>query len=140
MPSTRARRPRRERGSITPFVVLAVPTLVVLVGLVTDGGGQIQGSTHAQHVASSAARYATGEISGEAISGGSLTINPVAAEQSAREFVAASGLEGTAHVNGDTVTVTVTGKYQTKFLSIIGINELNYSASASAKLINSPED
>lgn len=141
MPSIQAKRPRpkpREHGAIAPFVILAVPTLIVLVGFVSDGGGQIEASSHAQHIASSAARYATGEISGEAVSGGDLTINPVAAEQAAISYVESTGLEGSAHVEGDTITVTATGHYQTKFINLIGIQTLQYQATAHATLINGP--
>lgn len=138
MPSHRATRPKRhhERGSIVPVVVLAVPTLIVLVGLVADGGGQVQTSANAQHIAASAARYATNEIAGEVIAGGNLTINAQAATQAAQHYITTAGLEGTAHVNGGTITVTVTDAYDTKFLNLIGINSLPAEATATAQIID----
>lgn len=46
----------------------------------------------------------------------------------------------TQPVEGDTITVTTTSHYQTKFINLIGIQTLQYQATAHATLINGPQN
>ncbi|MGO2112435.1 MAG: pilus assembly protein TadG-related protein [Pseudoclavibacter sp.] len=132
-------RARDERGSSQVLIILSVVALIVVIGLVVDGAGQVQARTNAQHVAASAARAAVSAIGGDTVDGATLAVDSAAAEFAAREQLEASGLTGTVDVTGAVVTVTVTDVYRTAFLSLIGIESLNVTASASASLIDGPD-
>ncbi len=64
-----------ERGSITPFFVVFVPALVLIVGLVVDGAGKVQANQQAYSTADGAARAAANAVSGQAIIDGTTAID-----------------------------------------------------------------
>lgn len=59
---TRLVRGRNDRGSTTLWFVIIAFVLVVMTGLVVDGGGKIQARQRANFVAEEAARAAGQEI------------------------------------------------------------------------------
>ncbi|KAB1660303.1 hypothetical protein F8O01_02955 [Pseudoclavibacter chungangensis] len=127
-----------ERGSVQLFLILTVVTLVVVVGLVVDGGGKVQLATDAQHVASSAARAATNAISAETVAGHALSIDALLATQVAEDYIENADMTGTVSVDGATITVTTEAVYATRFVSLIGISTLTVSGTATASLIDGP--
>lgn len=127
-----------ERGSVQLFLILTVVTLVVVVGLVVDGGGKVQLATDAQHVASSAARAATNAISAETVAGHALSIDALLATQVAEDYIENAGMTGTVSVDGATITVTTEAVYGTRFVSLIGIRALSVTGTATASLIDNP--
>lgn len=126
----------KERGNLTLALIILVVGLMLMIGLVVDGSGKIQAGERANQLASSAARIAANSLTGNVIATGSLQLDGVAAQNAAQTYLAAAGIEGTAYVVNNTVTVTVTDDYDTVFLSIIGINTLTGTGTASAQLIN----
>lgn len=132
-------RAREDRGSAQIFLILTVVTLIVVIGLVVDGAGKVQLATEAQNVASSAARAATNAISGETIDGQELSIDSLLAEQTAYDYIESAGFSGTVTVSGSTITVTTTGSYATRYVSLIGISTLTVTGTATASLIDGPD-
>ncbi|PPG77499.1 hypothetical protein C5D98_15055 [Rathayibacter rathayi] len=126
----------KERGNLTLALIILVVGLMLMIGLVVDGSGKIQAGERANQLASSAARVAANSLTGNVIATGSLQLDGVAAQNAAQAYLAAAGVKGTAYVINNTVTVTVTDDYDTVFLSIIGINTLTGTGTASAQLIN----
>lgn len=126
----------KERGNLTLALIILVVGLMLMIGLVVDGSGKIQAGERANQLASSAARVAANSLTGNVIATGSLQLDGVAAQNAAQAYLAAAGVEGTAYVVNNTVTVTVTDDYDTVFLSIIGINTLTGTGTAAAQLIN----
>lgn len=124
---------QQERGSATPFVLIVAVGLLIMVGLVVDGGGQINAKDQANSVAQSAARAAAVNISDA--TGGTPVIDSARAQAAAQNYIAAAGKTGNVSVNGNNVTVTVTGTYQTIFLSLVGINTLTGSATSTAQIL-----
>lgn len=124
-----------DRGSITPFFVVFVPTLIVLVGLVVDGAGKIQANENAQAIASGASRAAANAIAAGVVTNGGLALDNNRARVAATDYIEASGMRGTVNVAGNRISVTVETSYSTKFVSIIGIPSLPAEASATAELI-----
>ena len=126
----------KERGNLTLALIILVVGIMLMIGLVVDGAGKIQAGERANQLASSAARVAANSLTGNVITTGSLQLDGVAAQNAALNYLAAAGVDGTAFVVDNTVTVTVTDDYDTVFLSILGINTLTGQGTASAQLIN----
>ena len=60
----------------------------------------------------------------------------IAAKAAALDYLHAAGVEGNARVvNGDTLIVTTTDTYTSKFLGIIGLDTMRVTGEASARLI-----
>ena len=124
---------QQERGSATPFILILAVGLLIMVGLVVDGGGQVNAKDQANSVAQSAARAAVVNISDA--TGGTPVIDSARAQAAAQTYIAAAGKTGTVIINGNNVTVTVTSTYQTVFLSLAGINTLTGSATSTAQIL-----
>lgn len=124
-----------EHGSITPMFVVFVPTLVLVIGLVIDGAGKIQANENAQAIASGASRVAANAVASEIITNGGIRLDSHRAQIAATDYIEAAGMTGTVTVTGDEIRVTVKTSYETKFISIIGINSLPAEASATAEII-----
>lgn len=128
----------RERGDAAVAFVLLVPVLVLVVGLVVDGAGQIQASEQATTIAQSAARAgANGGVSAKLPSSGAANISAGQAIAAANNYLAAAGVTGTVQVNGQTVTVTAQKDYPTKFLSMF-VGTLHGKGTGSAQLLSGP--
>lgn len=130
---------RDERGSISIWVVTASFVMMVLVGLAVDLGGQVHAQQRARDVAAQAARAGGQEVqAAPAIEGRYLSIDTSAARTAAERYLAASDVDGTVSINGgDTITVNVTTTYTPTFLSLIGIDRLDVTGTATARLVRS---
>lgn len=132
-----SREPRDERGSITVWLTLSSFVMIFLVGLSVDLGGQVHADERAHDLAAQAARAGGEEVEGgAAIEGRDLTIEPAAARAAAQSYLQTAGMSGTVTVtNGNTITVTVRDTYDPRFLGLIGINKLDVTGTATARLI-----
>jgi Flp pilus assembly protein TadG len=130
--TTAFRRAGSDGGSITAFVVLFLVALMVLLGLVLDGGSAFTARQAATDEAEQAARAGAGALSVNALYAGSLQLDPQAAIAAAVAFTEAAGHPGTASVSGGVVTVSVHYRVRTELLGIVGINTLSVSGVASA--------
>ncbi len=126
------RTPGDQDGSISAFVVLLLVALMVLLGLVVDGGAALSARQSAADEAEQAARAGAGALSVEALRTGSLQLDPAAAVAAAESFATAAGHPGTATVSGGIVTVQIHYRMATQVLGIVGIDSLPVSAVASA--------
>lgn len=126
-----------QRGSVTVWMALASFVMIFMVGLAVDLGGQVHTHERADDLAAQAARAAGEEVTGStAIQGDRLTIDPTAARAAAQRYLDAAGVTGTVTVEGgNTITVTVHDTYHPKFLGLLGINHLNVTGTATARLI-----
>jgi Flp pilus assembly protein TadG len=91
---------------VTAFVVTITFALVVVVGLVLDGGYTLAARRQAIDEAEGAARAAAQAVTLSARSG-PVAIDQDRAQQAVDAFLAPTGHTGTASVQGDVVTVTV---------------------------------
>jgi Flp pilus assembly protein TadG len=128
------RRRRGERG-VASIWALAVTAgaFTVLLGLVVDGGSVIEARVAAAHAAEQAARLAADQLSAGSVRNGGDAVNPAAAGDSARQYLRAAGMTGTVRVEGDTVTVTVHGRTDTKVLGVLGITSFPVDEAATAE-------
>lgn len=125
-----------ERGSVTIWMITTAMTMIVLVGLAVDLGGQVLAKQRAQVIAFEAARAGGQQLAGGAVLGQPLTIDPGAAVVAADAYLAgAPDVAGTASVAGTVVVVDTTTTYPTKFLGIIGISSLTVTGHAEVQTV-----
>jgi Flp pilus assembly protein TadG len=136
-------RPRRarwdDRGGVTVFVAVCVIALIGIIGVAVDGGSKMRAVERADYIAGEAARAGGQAIDpAEAISGNAIVVDPQDAQAAAQAYLRSAGATGTVTVSGDgkTLNVTVTGSYDTKFLSAVGIGSLSVTGKGKATLLH----
>ena len=124
---------RDERGQTSVFVLLLIPALIIMVGLVVDGGQKTRADQAAQTAAIAAARAATDAASTEQLGGRAGTASAL---QAARSYLGQAGISGSVQVAaGGRVTVDTSETAQTRFLSIIGIGSVTGRGHAESTLV-----
>lgn len=130
-------RRRDERGmSLSVLVMLWIGALIIVAGLVVDGGQQVTAARRAESAAAGAARAA-------ADAGGTYRLagrnDPGAGVAAARIYLAGSHeVAGTATLVNGIVRVETWSSRPTIFLSVLGIGEVRATASAEADLVRGP--
>jgi hypothetical protein len=124
-----------ERGSVTVFVVGVLLALIVMAGLVFDGGAIIAGHREADAEAEGAARAAAEQISIPALRSGNLQLNTTEATAAAEKYLRQYGHDGTVTVDGDTVTVTLTYPVTMQVLDLIGIHSESVTGTGHATAV-----
>jgi Flp pilus assembly protein TadG len=128
-------RRRREAGSISLWLVLATPGVLLLVGLVVDLSGQVHAQQQATAIAAQAARAGGQALSQAALTGRNVALDRQQAVQAARGHLTDADVDGTVVVGEATVTVTVRRTYPSQVLGVIGIRELSVTGSATARTV-----
>lgn len=115
------------------WAILAT-ALFVLAGLVYDGGQILAARRDANNLARQAARAGAQHLDENSIRAGTPTLDPVAADVAAREFLAGRDLTPTSVTVADTsVTVTVERTQPTPLLALVGITKRTVTSTASAR-------
>ncbi|WP_424858534.1 pilus assembly protein TadG-related protein [Streptomyces sp. SAI-170] len=128
-----------DAGGVTVFVAVCVLALIGIIGVAVDGGSKMRATERADYVAGEAARAGGQAIDpADAISGRAIVVDPQAAAAAAQSYLRSAGATGTVGVSGDgkTLTVTVNGTYDTKFLSVAGIGSLPVTGHGKATLLH----
>jgi Flp pilus assembly protein TadG len=126
----------RERGSLSPFFVVVTLALLLMVGLVVDGSGQMRAVNRADAVAAEAAR-AGGQaiVASQAVRGDGAVADPVRARQAAQAYLAQADVSGTVTIiNGTSLRVETSVSYQPIFLGLIGIGAVSADGDAQVRL------
>lgn len=122
-----------ERGSISLWGVLVAFSMIVIVGIAADLGGQAVAAQQARSVAFEAARTGGQQVDNDQlVRGGTPHTDPHKAAAAANAYLAAAGVAGHVTVTADEVSVTVVDTYHCGFLSIIGIDSLPVTGTATA--------
>jgi Flp pilus assembly protein TadG len=123
----------RERGSITLMLLVLFVGLIALAGIVIDGGAKLNQAENAKE----AARAGAGMVNqGVALSTGAFTVDQAQALAAAQQYLATNGYQGTVSpVGTQSIQVTVTVTAPTQVLSIIGIDSMSSTGSATAALV-----
>lgn len=124
-----------DRGSVTPWLLGTVVALLVLTGLVIDGGTALAARGRAADAAAQAARAGADALDQSSLRSASpsgFTANPAQARAAAARVLAVAGLTGDVQISGAQVTVTARASERTTVLTLIGIEEVGGEASATA--------
>ena len=122
-----------EAGMVTAFVVVFATALILMAGLVLDGGLTLAAKVQAIDTAQAAARAGAQAIDIPTYrSSGQITLDPSEAVADARRYLASTGHTGTVAVDGEQVTVTVSITQPLQILSLAGIDHLTVTGTGSA--------
>jgi Flp pilus assembly protein TadG len=130
-------RARREDGSVSLFFAVTTVALLMVMGLLYDGGQALNAANRAETLASEAARTAGQQLdTAQAIEGTAITTDPDAAQAAAQDYLAANNVQGDVQItdDGQTITVTVHDTYNTLFAQLVGRGTINVTGSATAHL------
>lgn len=129
------RRLECEDGSLTAYVVVLAATVVLVAGLVVDGGRLLAARRDAQHAAQSAARAAAQAIDLAALRDGQVRLSPADADAAARAWLGDHGYTGSVTVTGDTVQVRVRRTVPLRLLSAAGLPARTVEAAEQARAV-----
>lgn len=126
--------PRDQRGqSLSVLVAVVSVALLLVAGLVVDGGAQAALARRAEAAAALAARAAVDATATRRVAG--VAISAAEAVAAARDVLRAyPELAGDIRVVNEQVAVQTRGSVATVFVSLIGIDSLSASGSATADL------
>ncbi|SDG04358.1 Putative Flp pilus-assembly TadE/G-like [Blastococcus aurantiacus] len=128
--------PASERGSISSFLAVLVPGLLLIIGLAVDGGAKVAATQRANAIADEAARAGGQALDISAALTGTVQVDSAAAMAAAQGYLDRNGVEGLVTlVDGDTLQVTTTITEPTSFLGLVGISSLTVEGSGTADLI-----
>ena len=122
-----------DSGQITVFVVVMAAALILVAGLVLDGGLTLAARERALGEAQEAARAGAQAINLATYRrNGTLVLNSGQAVADAQRYLAATGYQGSVQVTGNVVTVDVTATQRMQILDAAGLGAITVHASASA--------
>lgn len=132
-----------ERGSLTLMLAVMFVALLALAGIVIDGGAKLTAAENATAIAQEAARAGAGMVSqSTAYTRGSFVVDQNQAIQAAEQYlsqpsVTGEGYRGSVTREGtQSIQVTVTFDEPTRVLSIIGIDQVTGTGTATAHLVS----
>lgn len=136
---------RDESGQVSAFLVVFVSALILLAGLVVDGGVILAANRKAGAEAEAAARAGASVFDTNRYrSGGPLVLDPAGATRAARDYIAGTGHSGSVRVTGtDTVETEVTFSQPLVILGIIGIGPVSITGAGKARSrvgVSAPDD
>ena len=133
-PLHKSRHNRNDVGALSIWVVLTAATaFLAIVGLVADGGRILNTRASLDRAAAQAARAGADQLSAAGIRDGNNDVSASQAVTAAQKYLAAAGIQGTATVNGQTVTVTVHQAVQPQILGTFGMPTINVTETESAQ-------
>jgi len=128
-----------ERGSLTLMLAAMFVMLLALVGLVVDGSAKLAAAQNATSIAQEAARAGAGIVSQQtAYTKGNFVVDVNQAEAAANQYLTTAGYAPTASPGAqpNTIQVSVTVTEPTKILSLIGIDTITATGTATAQLFS----
>jgi len=131
-----SRRLREESGQVTAFVVVFAAALLLMAGLVIDGGLALAAKVRAVDEAQAAARAGAQALDLRAYRlSNTVVLDPARAAAAARAYLAATGDSGQVRVAGDRVIVTVSIAQSTQILGLVGLHSLTVTGSGAATAV-----
>ncbi|MGH9117152.1 MAG: pilus assembly protein TadG-related protein [Acidimicrobiales bacterium] len=127
-----------DRGQVTAMWAILSLALLVLAGLIYDGGQILTARREANNLARQAARAGAQTLDETASRIGTLTLDPDAAEAAALDYLARRHATGTAIADPTQLTVTVTIVQPTPLLALAGIDQRVVTGTATAQPTQGP--
>jgi len=129
-----------DRGQTTAFMAVFVVALLVVAGLVIDGGELLAAKRRAINEAEGAARAGAQVLAPGALRRGEAFPDPVRATLAAEQYLATAGHDGVVGVDADTVTVTVSFHQPMLILGIGGLARVAVTGHGSARAAHGPKE
>lgn len=126
---------RDENGSISVFVTVIAVAMMLVAGLVLDGGRLLSARRQADDIAANAARAGAQAIDETSLRSGNAVIDAVAGPEAVAAYLAETPATGTARVSGDTVTVDVRLGVRMLLLGLAGVADTTVTASRQARAV-----
>ena len=117
-------------GGMSLVLLLCAVALLVVLGLVVDGGTKAQALDRANRIAMEAAAAGA-----QAVTTGGGEVNAAAADAAVQNYLIAEGVSGEAQIQANRVDVNVTLTTPTKMLSMVGIDEITVTGDGYANVI-----
>lgn len=130
---------QHDRGSASAFLAAAVVGLLLMAGLVVDGGGKIRAAQRADRIAAEAGRAAGQQIDlMSAVTGERPRVSTSAAVRAAQSYLQDADVTGRVAVSADrrSITIDVRTVTRTVFLGLIGMDELTAHGAATVELVS----
>ena len=129
-----------DEGQAALIVVVFALFLIMLIGLVSDGGMILSQRRDLQGLADGAARAAAQPGNQNASRSGSTSIDPTTAEQDAQSYLADAGFEGSSNVltAGGQVTIQLSESVPLGFAKLLGISRTTLHATSTSSPISGP--
>lgn len=125
-----------QDGAVTVFLVVLTLALLLVAGLVYDGGRVLAARQLARDLAGNAARAAAQSVDLDAVRAGSPpSLDALAAKASAQAYLDAAGYEGYVVVIGDRVEVTVSLTTPMALLQLAGITQRTVTGTGEARIV-----
>lgn len=125
---------RDERGAVTAFVVVFTTTLLLVAGLVIDGGYVLAARRAAINEAEAAARAGAQAVRTDVLrADGPVTIDPTEARRRVLDYLTVSGHAATVDVSGDTVHVEVSFSKPLAILGLAGLGQVTVRGTGEAQ-------
>ncbi|BAJ32189.1 hypothetical protein KSE_64300 [Kitasatospora setae KM-6054] len=130
-----------DRGSISVMVAITAVSLVAVVGLVLDFGGQLRSTERADALAQEAARVAGQQLDITKLrAGGGYQVDPKQAVSAGRAYLASQHVSGSVdfprYPDLSEISVTVDTTYPTALLGAVGITSLSVQGHGKATLLH----
>lgn len=125
-----------DHGSLSPFYALSAIGIIMIMGLLVDGGA-LNATNKATGLAQEAARAAGQQLNvPAAVQGTEITVDPDAAVAAAQDYLAAQNVQGSVTITdgGQRLEVTVHDTYNTLFAQFVGRSTISVSGTAHARL------
>lgn len=117
-----------ERGYVAAWTAVIGAALILVGGVVYDSADKANEARRVTLVANEAGRAAAQEVSADIISGSAIRIDAGPAAQAARDYLAATGVDGTVTVDGSQVTVTTSAPWSPKIMPVLQPDTLTGTA------------
>lgn len=138
---------RDERGQVAPIASVMLLGLVVLAGLVIDGGMLFASRRDLQGIADGAVRAGAMALDEASLRGGESTdlrLDPERARTDVRDYLTSVGFSGRSQIlpGSGEVEVVLELRRRTLVMGIVGVREITVRASSTARPrygIDSPE-
>jgi hypothetical protein len=122
-----------DRGSMAAYLVITVVAMLALAGLVFDGGAALAARGAAESIALQAASAGADAMRGGSLrGGGDPDLDPSQGSAAAQAVIDAAGVDGEVSVAGQEVIVQVHVHKATAILSVVGVDTVGGSATATA--------
>lgn len=126
---------RGDAGAVSAFVAVIAMAVVLVAGLVHDGGRLLAARRQADDIAANAARVGAQQLDEHRLRLGDAVVDPVEASQAVTAYLASTPATGSTRIAVDTVAVEVELRVTPGLLAIAGVGAQTITATRQARAV-----